>query len=168
VTEGEPGPLDEATWDVRCDRAVRIVHPQHAERPQRAVGGLGAAIEADVGTTAVGVGADGAVLGAVGSVVVRVAVAARVVEVVRLYRGAPPNAGFGARDVVEPIAVQAANLHVFDRLGLDGKIGGLRPRDRNHTRCGAEEKTFFAKLSAASSLQAARGTPIRGWKFYDG
>src|SRR4029079_7551107 len=45
-----------------------------------------------------------------------------------------------ARDVEESRAVQATNLHVLDRSGLYGKIGGLRPGNRNETRCTAEEK----------------------------
>src|SRR6266404_4576151 len=52
------------------------------------------------------------------------------------------EAGIGARDIEESIAIETADLHVFDRLGLDGKIGSLCPRDRNETGCGTEEKAF--------------------------
>src|SRR5205814_9052838 len=52
------------------------------------------------------------------------------------------DTGVAARDVVEPLAIECADLHVFDRLGLDGKIGSLCPSHRNETGCGAEEKTF--------------------------
>src|ERR1051325_7648036 len=52
------------------------------------------------------------------------------------------NAGIGARDVEEPGPVDATNLHIFDRLGLYGKIGSLCPRDRNEARWGTEEKAF--------------------------
>ncbi len=52
------------------------------------------------------------------------------------------EAGIGARDVIEPRTIQTANLHVLDRFGLNGKIGCLRPSDRNETRCAAEEKAF--------------------------
>jgi len=45
------------------------------------------------------------------------------------------QAGIRARDIIEPRAVEAADLHVLDRFGLNGKIGGLRPSDRNETRC---------------------------------
>src|SRR2546430_12814233 len=47
---------------------------------------------------------------------------------------ADPNAGVGAGDVIKPDTIQGADLHVFDRLGLHGKIGCLRPRDRKSTR----------------------------------
>src|SRR4051812_35418022 len=70
------------------------------------------------------------------------AVAAQIVEVIRLRRCADAHAGLSARHIVEAVTIQTANLHVLDRLGLDGKIGGLRPSNRNHTGCGAEEKTF--------------------------
>src|SRR5262249_24354655 len=52
------------------------------------------------------------------------------------------NAHVCARDIIETHPVQAANLHVLDRLGLDGKIGCLRPSYRNEPRCRAKEKTF--------------------------
>ena len=52
------------------------------------------------------------------------------------------DAHVGARDVIESHTVQAANLHVLDRFGLNGKIGCLRPSYRNEPRCRAKEKTF--------------------------
>ena len=52
------------------------------------------------------------------------------------------DAHVGAGDVIEPDAVQATNLHVLDRFGLNGKIGCLRPSYRNEPRCRAKEKTF--------------------------
>src|SRR5262249_37333964 len=60
--------------------------------------------------------------------------------------GADPAADLDAHvcawDVIETHPVQAANLHVLDRLGLYGKIGCLRPSYRNEPRCRAKEKTF--------------------------
>src|SRR6266851_3793072 len=53
------------------------------------------------------------------------------------------QAHVGAGDVIKPDAVQATNLHVLDRFGLDGKIGCLRPGYRNESRCRAKEKTFY-------------------------
>jgi hypothetical protein len=45
--------------------------------------------------------------------------------------GADPSAdldaGVGSGNVEEPGAVDATNLHVFDRFGLNGKIGSLCP-----------------------------------------
>src|SRR5262249_7864868 len=70
-----------------------------------------------------------------------------------------------ARNVIETLAVQRADLHVFDRLGLDGKIGSLRPRNRDKSCCGAEEKTFrhlHSNLHCASwkgSVQPGLVTP---------
>src|SRR5205814_3190210 len=101
-----------------------------------------AAVEADVASAFHGVLAGGAIMRAAGAIEQDMAVARRAVVIVGLGRGADAHAGLGARNVVEPITIERADLHVFDRLGLDGKIGGLRPRDRNDTRCGAEEKTF--------------------------
>src|SRR5262249_8359959 len=45
-----------------------------------------------------------------------------------------------ARNGVETSAVEIADLHVLDRLGLDRKIGSLRPRTRDKSCRGAEEK----------------------------
>jgi len=52
------------------------------------------------------------------------------------------DAHIGAGDVVKPDPIQAANLHVLDRLGLYGKISCLRPSYGNETRCRAKEKAF--------------------------
>ena len=38
------------------------------------------------------------------------------------------------RNVPEARSIQAADLHVLDRLGLYGKVGGLRPGDGDKTR----------------------------------
>ena len=64
----------------------------------------------------------------------------------RIRRGPSRHlqAHVGAGNVIEPDPVQAANLHVLDRLGLYGKIGGLRPSYGNETRCRAKEKAFHA------------------------
>src|SRR3954449_6395015 len=52
------------------------------------------------------------------------------------------DARIGSGNVEEPGAVDATNLHVFDRFGLNGKIGSLCPSHRNETRRGTEEKAF--------------------------
>ena len=51
------------------------------------------------------------------------------------------HADVGAWNVVEPCAVKAADLHVFDRSGLNRKISGLSSRHRHETCCRAAEKT---------------------------
>src|SRR4029079_11529783 len=48
----------------------------------------------------------------------------------------------GAGDVIEPDAIQAADLHIFDGLGLDREIGSLRARQREKTACAADQETF--------------------------
>src|SRR4029077_17505595 len=52
---------------------------------------------------------------------------------------------------------------------LDGKIGGLRPRHRNDTRCGAEEKTFHhlhlnlqVPFCREGSVSAGCDAPLEG------
>src|SRR5262249_22801873 len=52
------------------------------------------------------------------------------------------EADIGARDVVEAIAVKAADFHVLHRRCLDRHVGGLRPSDRNQSPGRSEEKTF--------------------------
>ena len=52
------------------------------------------------------------------------------------------QAGVGARNVVEPIPVQAADLHVLNRRCLHRHVGCLRPSDRDEPRGGTEQKTF--------------------------
>src|SRR5439155_17094142 len=46
------------------------------------------------------------------------------------------------RNVIEALAIERADPHVFDRLGLDGKIGSMRPGKRDKSCCGAEKKTL--------------------------
>src|SRR5262249_57239012 len=52
------------------------------------------------------------------------------------------KADVSTRNVVETLTVQGADLHVLDRLGLDGKIGSLRPRNCDKSCRRTEEKTF--------------------------
>ncbi len=52
------------------------------------------------------------------------------------------QAGVGAGNVVEPIPVQAADLHIIYRRCLHRHVGGLRPSDRDETRGGTEQKSF--------------------------
>src|SRR5262249_42434259 len=62
---------------------------------------------------------------------------------------AQPHAGVGAGDVVETGAIGGADLDVFDRLGLDGKVSGQCSVDRDETRSGGED-------NAPNLLHAAR------------
>ena len=57
-------------------------------------------------------------------------------------RAADANAGVGARDVPEAGTIEGADLHVFDRFGLDGKIGRLCAGQRDQTGRGAEHKAL--------------------------
>src|SRR6266576_400263 len=83
-----------------------------------------------------------AVLRALRARIGRRAAARNVPPVVGAHVAAELDAGVAARDVVEAFTIKRADLHVLDRLGLDGKIGSLCPSDRNQTGCGPEEKTF--------------------------
>src|SRR6516165_11300462 len=67
---------------------------------------------------------------------------AGVIEVLTTNVSADLEADIGARDVVEPVAIKAADLHVLHRRCLDWYVGGLRPSDRNESRGRPEEKTF--------------------------
>src|SRR5262249_59074915 len=93
--------------------------------PQRAVFGLRPSVErhdhARPGAVVVRVEA---VVTAAGTREEGIAAASGVAEVlVVTHPTADLEAGIGARNVEEPFAVQTADLHVFDRFGLDGKIG---------------------------------------------
>jgi hypothetical protein len=59
--------------------------------------------------------------------------------VLSAHETADLDAGIGAGDVIVTRTVQATNLHVLDRFGLNGKIGSLCPSHRNETRRGAQE-----------------------------
>src|SRR5206468_12205436 len=76
------------------------------------------------------------------SSVVRLPAAGDVPAVVGLDIAADLQTDVSTRNVVETLAVKRADLHVLDRLGLDGKIGSLRPRNCDKSSRGAEEKTF--------------------------
>ena len=57
------------------------------------------------------------------------------------------QAGVGARNVVEPIPVQAADLHVLNRRCLHRHVGRLRPRDCDKSRRRPEEKSSYRHLN---------------------
>src|SRR5262249_4014967 len=112
-----------------------------AERTQRAVGGLRAGIDLDIRAhPGVPLGR-GAVVRSVSASKDRLvgAAALAVPEVVGSDIAADADTSIGARDIIEPVTVQAADLHVFDRFGLNWKISGLRPGHGDHSRRGAEE-----------------------------
>jgi hypothetical protein len=61
---------------------------------------------------------------------------------VRAHIAAELDAGVGAGNVEEARAIEGADLHVFDRLGLDRKVGRLRgDRDRKNGRRAEDEGT---------------------------
>ena len=57
-----------------------------------------------------------------------------IIEIFTTNISADLEADIGARDVVEAVAVKAADLHVLHRRCLDRHVGGLRPSDRNQSR----------------------------------
>ena len=132
TAEREARPLDEGAVRaevVRCRNVAAVFVFRHAERDiaaHRTVFGLVAGVGRDVAAST-----EVAVIGqTVVDVVVRPTPGEVAVLAIAVF-GADPaadlDAHVGAGDVIEPHTVQAANLHVLDRFGLDGKIGCLRP-----------------------------------------
>lgn len=128
AAEGEAGPLDEGA--VGAERVGRVVEAgvvladaDGDVAAHRAVSGLAAGVGGDIAA-----GAHHAVVGGAGVGVVRERTpAGEVADAAPAILEAGPaadlQADVGARNVVEPCAVERANLHVLDRFGLDGKIG---------------------------------------------
>jgi hypothetical protein len=139
TTEGEAAPLDERAGCLRRIATFGVLDVDVDIRPQRAVGGLRAGIDAEVGPVPSRIAVDRTVLRARGGRHVRVAA---VPVVVGPDVSAEPDTGVLTWDVIEPVSIERADLHVLDRCGLDGKIGSLRPGNHGHTRRGSEEKTF--------------------------
>jgi hypothetical protein len=157
-TSREPCDLDERAVGAKGDSVV-TANAEVEVGPQRAVSGLLTAVHADVSAApphrvrrqtsdaAVGAGKQ-----AVGTRPHRVRLrAAEAVRPFGAHVSANLYADIGTGDVVESRTVQGADLHVFDRLGLYGKIGGLCSRNRNDTYCGNEEKIFH-HLHCCSSV----------------
>src|SRR5262249_37427322 len=65
-----------------------------------------------------------------------------IIEIFTANISADLEADIGARDVVEAVPVEGADLYVLHRRCLDRHVGGLRPSDRNKSRGRPEEKTF--------------------------
>src|SRR5262249_52739714 len=63
----------------------------------------------------------------------RLTVNAAVERAVNAQIAADLDAGVGAGNVVETRTVQRTDLHVFDRFGLHGKVGCLRPAHGDKT-----------------------------------
>ena len=166
--EGEAAPLDERTGDVGRLRTVLVLHVVGLERPQRAVGGLRPGVDREAATMPGRVVVDRAVLRTAGTGIVRRTGAGDVVAVVGPDIAREPDTGVGTGDVVEPVSIERADLHVLDRLGLDGKIGGLRPGNRDHTGRGTEEKTFHHLHFEPPSCRSWEGSVSAGcsapWK----
>ena len=145
LTEGEAGELDERVVDAEVTEGARVAVRGPVEHrievgADHAVFGGGTRIDVDVLTGA-------------GDVIVIVTIrsahparhvigAGAVERHVGTQVAAQLDAGIGARDVVETRAVQRADLHVFDRLGLQRKIGRLCPADSDQGRCRAEDKAL--------------------------
>ena len=173
VTNGEAGELDEGAEEagltrrgcVVGGRTVGLLGNDGRVSADHAVVRLGAPVGRQIdtraervkilpGTCTVGIAAGVAVCGRVAGGRTELAVA-----MVRTEIHANLEAGVGARDIKESRAIQAANLHVFDRLGLYGKVSGLRARHRNQTGCGAEKKAFHCVHSNPPVLQFGRSVP---------
>src|SRR5947208_8648716 len=130
MAEGETRPLDEGTGRVDRDRAlVLVVNVYRHIGAQRAIGGLRPAVEVEVRTVPGRIRVHCTILRAVTATIMRGASAPDVPAVVSPDVAANFEADVTAWNVVEPCAVEGTDLHVFDRFGLDGKIGSLRPRN---------------------------------------
>src|SRR5262249_17966281 len=155
----EPGELNE--HPVRAEvrggalRAV-VVHTDLQIATQGAVLGLLAAIEPRIGA-----GPQGEVLpvlpvfGADRDTGERPVRHARtvVISVFPTNISADLEADIGARDVVEAVAVKAADLHVLHRRRLDRQFGGLSATDRNQSRGRPEENAFHDLTFSALNLR---------------
>jgi hypothetical protein len=64
------------------------------------------------------------------------------------------RAGVGAWNVVEAVAVKAADLHVLHRLGLHRHVGGLRRSGPDQSCDGTEKKTFDHLLTSFVAVVA--------------
>src|SRR3954447_20463576 len=118
MAEREAGPLDEGAGRVDRDRALVFVVDVHRNiGAQRAISGLRAAIEVEVRAVPCRVRAYRAILRARGAGVLRRTSAGDVPAVVGSDVATNLQADVSARNVVEALAVEGADLHVFDRLG---------------------------------------------------
>ena len=90
--------------------------------------GLRAGVDLQVGAMPGRVLRDRAILRTLRAGIGRRAGARDVPAVVGADIAAELDAGVAARDVVETFTIERADLHVLDRLGLDGKIGCLCSR----------------------------------------
>src|SRR5262249_62408903 len=79
-----------------------------------------------------------------------------VIEIFTTNISADLEADIGARNVVEAVAVKAADLHVVHRRCLDRQLGALRPSDRNQSRDRPEEKTFHHLRKQPFSVKFTR------------
>ena len=110
------------------------------EGANHAVFGRGAGVDVQVFTSAEGVVVHQAVASTGNAALVRVEVRIGAQHGVSTQVTTQLDAGVGARDVVETGAVQRADLHVFDRLGLHGKIGCERPGGGHQAGSRAEKE----------------------------
>ena len=161
--EGEAAPLDEGTGDVGRFNTVLVLHVVGLERPQGAVGSLRARVDREAATMAGRVVVDRTVPRTGRTRVLRGTGAGDAIAVVGPDIAREPDTGVGTGDVVEPVSIERADLHVLDRLGLDGKIGGLRPGNSDHTGRRTEEKTFHHLHFEPSKLRYWRVVSV--WCF---
>jgi hypothetical protein len=122
-----------------------VLRPEADVGAQRAVLGLLADVPGDRAADAV-VDVVGEVAGeaalaehAAGVVADDDAAAAHVVLGLDTQIAAHLEAGIGARDVVEAVPVEGADLDILHRRGLHRHVGGLRPSNRDEPRGGSEK-----------------------------
>jgi hypothetical protein len=64
------------------------------------------------------------------------------------------DAGVGAGNVEEACAIERADLHIFDRLGLDRKVGGLCAADHGEAGRGCQDEAMKRPHEMPSAIQA--------------
>src|ERR1700728_2149535 len=109
---------------------------------RRAVSGLLTSVSRDIATSPEGLASAATVVGVAGERPPGQAAVDLAINELSTHPATDLDAHIGARHIVESRPVEAADLHVFDRLGLNGKISCLPRRNRNQRRRGAEEEAF--------------------------
>ena len=133
LAEGESRELDESAFGVDLALrgfASRRLETSAAVGTERSVLRLGAHVDRRYPASpyVVLVRVD-AVVTAASALIVLDRRAASLESVLGADPSANLDAGIGSGNVEEPGAVHATDLHVFDRFGLNGKIGSMRPAD---------------------------------------
>jgi hypothetical protein len=143
VAESKARPLDEGAGRIHRDRIlVRVVDVHRHVGAQRAVGGLCAAVEVEMRAMLRRIRVHRAILRATRSSIVRLPTAGGVPAIVGADVTANLETDLTSGDVIEALAVETTDFHIFDRPGLHRQVGCLRAGDRGQRSSGAEKHTL--------------------------